>query len=1538
MKHITSKLLSLLLCLAMLMSMVPAAYADVETEGASGKNTPTETNGGASEQDDAYDDAPDTAVVQSTAAATTDAAKVGETGYTTLDDAIKAAKDGDTVTLLADRTEDVTITTSITLDLNSKTLTNTNAGKATISVTGGTVTVKNGTVIGGTSYYNIEVTKNSNADLILENVTATAGNTGSSMIDNYGDLTINSGDYSGGLDTIKNEPNAKLTITGGKFTLEKGTSDGFTGVVFNYGELNISDGEFIQSDKSAPYGQAQVIHTDKNGNAVPRTTITGGSFINECARSTAWTVRQTNAAGGCTEVKGGTFNKKVTASYLADGYTQVENADGMYSIDQYVAMIGTTGYKTLAEAITAANESASNKTITLLQDVMVADQIVIKNVNDKAITLNLGGKTLTSTLDANGYSLRTGTKVTIKNGTYKGTGDARGIGAYADFVLDGVKVDVVGLVGVACSTGGKTYIIKNSEVKAGYAVCNFADNATIMISDSKLTGNGNVFYHNGSNYGLKLTVSNSTITGTGNDCCGVYISGSTSAQANAANQNGAGGHQQASFTNCTISGTNGIEVKYTDLTLNGCTVKTTAAESRYTQDNNGPAASGFAVVSTDNAMNGATPKPEGTITITGDGNYNGLVGLGALDSVKTNYEGFKDETIQVSGGTFSSKVLPEYCATGFVPKDNGDGTYGVEVDTSVAEVNGVKYKTLQAAIDAALRKATVKLLADTKENVTISTPYVTLDLNGHTLNGSTGERKPALTITARVTVMDSSAAQTGTIMREDTAENSGVSSHYVIDVQGGGWLTFESGTVKNDSGAGGTKGASLVRVGDDSVAKYPGLNIKGGTFTQDNFIVIKVDRGDLFLNGGTLNCANSYAVENWHRATIKGGTVNGNVSSWTYSSGLNSELTINGGTVNGNVESVSYDGAEGKLAKVAITGGTVNGTLSTKRYGEEAAPSKDMATIEVTGGTFSSDPTKYVVEDSAVTNNSDGTFGVAKAYLAKVGDTSYYTMDEAFKAQTASGAEIVLLRDYTTGSTFNSGSVARVVNLNGYTWTCTGTDANSAAFEINNPNASLTVKNGKIVSSQLVGLIPSAMGGTIKYDNSSLTFENVEMCTTATSGIETNGNNTNDSVTLKNSTLNVPNGFGIYFPSSGSLTIDNSTINAKTMGVQVCAGSLSINAGSTITVSGGPVVKTENDGAIQDGAAISIVNRKGYKGLDKIEVTGGTFTAKSGNAAIKAYDWQNNTAADFTASDKVSVSGGTFSSAVKPEYCAPGFVPKANSDGTYGVTRHSSGSSSYDPTYSVSTPSKTENGSVTVSPKSASKGDTVTITVKPNSGYVLETLTVTDKNGNELTLKDKGDGKYTFTMPAGKVEVKATFMEDNSMLNFFYDVPNGAYFYEAVKWAVKNGITTGVGNDLFAPEQPCTRAQIVTFLWRAAGSPEPKTMSSFTDVPASAYYAKAVAWAVENGITNGMTATMFAPDATCTRGQSVTFLHRALKGTASSSANFTDVKSDAFYADAINWAVANNVTNGTSNTTFSPDADCTRAEIVTFLYRAYQGK
>lgn len=209
--------------------------------------------------------------------------------------------------------------------------------------------------------------------------------------------------------------------------------------------------------------------------------------------------------------------------------------------------------------------------------------------------------------------------------------------------------------------------------------------------------------------------------------------------------------------------------------------------------------------------------------------------------------------------------------------------------------------------------------------------------------------------------------------------------------------------------------------------------------------------------------------------------------------------------------------------------------------------------------------------------------------------------------------------------------------------------------------------------------------------------------------------------------------------------------------------------------------------------------------------------------------------------------------------------------------RYNGGSSDGSSSYPITIPGKTENGSVTVSPKSASAGSTVTITVKPGSGYVLETISVTDKNGNDLKLTDKGNGKYTFTMPTSKVEIKVTFMEDNSVLNFFYDVPNDAYYYEAVKWAAENGITGGVGNSLFAPNQPCTRAQIVTFLWRSEKSPDASGTNTFEDVQSGAYYSVAVLWALDEGITKGYTATQFVPNGVCNRAQIATFIFRSMK-------------------------------------------------------------
>ena len=281
-------------------------------------------------------------------------------------------------------------------------------------------------------------------------------------------------------------------------------------------------------------------------------------------------------------------------------------------------------------------------------------------------------------------------------------------------------------------------------------------------------------------------------------------------------------------------------------------------------------------------------------------------------------------------------------------------------------------------------------------------------------------------------------------------------------------------------------------------------------------------------------------------------------------------------------------------------------------------------------------------------------------------------------------------------------------------------------------------------------------------------------------------------------------------------------------------------------------------------------------------------------------------------------------------------MAKAIEDAINALVRRSSGGSS-SPSYSVTTPSKTENGTVTVSPRSAEKGDTVTITVKPDSGYQLDDLTVTDKNGNELKLTDKGNGKYTFTMPAGKVEINTAFVKEVET-SPFSDVSASNYYYEAVKWAQEKGITGGIGNGLFGSNQPCTRGQIVTFLWRAAGSPVVNYAMNMTDVAEDAYYGEAVRWALSEGITTGTGDGKFSPDATCTRAQSVTFLFRAIGKIVDSKAEFGDVLTDSYYANAVAWAVENGITNGIGDGLFGPDNSCTRAQIVTFLFRAYQGK
>ena len=256
-----------------------------------------------------------------------------------------------------------------------------------------------------------------------------------------------------------------------------------------------------------------------------------------------------------------------------------------------------------------------------------------------------------------------------------------------------------------------------------------------------------------------------------------------------------------------------------------------------------------------------------------------------------------------------------------------------------------------------------------------------------------------------------------------------------------------------------------------------------------------------------------------------------------------------------------------------------------------------------------------------------------------------------------------------------------------------------------------------------------------------------------------------------------------------------------------------------------------------------------------------------------------------------------------------------------------------DPTYAVSAPTA-ENGKIAVSPRYAERGERVTVTLTPDEGFELESLTVTDSRGNELTLTDKGDGRYTFTMPARRVEIKASFVETVEV-SPFADVAIDAYCYEAVRWAISKDVTDGVGNDRFAPEQSCTRAQIVTFLWRAAGSPVVNYAMDLSDVAEDVYCAEAVRWALSEGITTGAGEGSFSPDATCTRAQAVTFLARALNANASGKAEFGDVPTDSYFAEAVAWAAANGVTEGVGGGLFGSDNSCTRGQIVTFLYRAY---
>ena len=842
----------------------------------------------------------------------------------------------------------------------------------------------------------------------------------------------------------------------------------------------------------------------------------------------------------------------------------------------------------------------------------------------------------------------------------------------------------------------------------------------------------------------------------------------------------------------------------------------------------------------------------------------------------------------------------------------------------------------------------------------------TLDLNGKTLTNKTGEHTiivengATLTITGNG-IVDNVSHGKAAVYNEGTVTLAGGTFKRSVEKgtyssysgNGNSWYTIANyGTMEINIGvtvenAGGY--SSMIRNGSDSVTDNCYLTIKGGNFAG-GINTVKNDRfGVLTINGGNFSNTAQYVIMNWNKAEITAGTFQ----------------TLD--TASAVLFTSAYDSDANTVGNLTISGGEFKRASDTQEMIVDHYDASNSGTATVTGGKFDADISKYIPTDYV--QSADGTvekLGETNA-VAKVGDTYYKTLADAVAAA-QDGDTITLLKDAELTSTLN---LAKNITIDGqgkYTIKA----ANSFTVGSDNKTYCVLYVSGEVTLKDVTvngnekcrvifcdkgkltidgatitnGKAPNFIGGV--YMTSSASFE---MKSGSITGNKNAKGYQNDEYLQYSSDL------WIGANANGALT----AINGGTIGnVFVNANAWSASNPGSFTMNGGTVTNLYvehdanygatfkyNDGTIEhlylskengNGQSIEVTPVKGViynGGVKEQDLVTLTMKYNDGATADSTYNVASGTTITLPTPRR---SGYTFNGWYDgSKFYAAGASYTVSATVTLNASwSYISSGSSYDPTYSVSTPSKTEHGTVTVSPKSASKGDTVTVTVKPDSGYVLETLTVTDKNGNELTLKDKGNGKYTFTMPAGKVEVKATFMEDNSMLNFFYDVPNNAYFYEAVKWAVKNGITDGVGNNLFAPEQPCTRAQIVTFLWRAAGSPEPKgAASGMTDVVSGSYYEKAVAWAIENGITTGTTTSTFSPDATCTRAQAVTFLARALKAKAASAAEFSDVPTGSYFADAVAWAAANGVTEGIGGGLFGSDNDCTRGQIVTFLYRAY---
>lgn len=629
----------------------------------------------------------------------------------------------------------------------------------------------------------------------------------------------------------------------------------------------------------------------------------------------------------------------------------------------------------------------------------------------------------------------------------------------------------------------------------------------------------------------------------------------------------------------------------------------------------------------------------------------------------------------------------------------------------------------------------------------------------------------------------------------------------------------------------------------------------------------------------------------------------------------------------------------------------------------------------VTGGETEADIPQADMEDEAEHDGAEQT-----SSAAEINGTPYDTLEAAIAAAEENDV-IQLLRDVELDATglANSQSaltISRSVTLDGGGHRLFAKEGTFAVTGDNGGGPSLVnVQDGAAVTLRDITLDggSAAKHGLNVYHAGTLSLENVTISNCrwyalvvnntelSVNGLTTSGNqwginiDQGSRVTLSNA--EIVEGDSVVFEGqdgSGSLTVESGSFqNIKTQGA---------STGGTLTINGGTIASVSNeagaDVAITGGTVTGQVSNSGS---GSISVTGGSFTTADVEAfvdpdqtVILTLDPAGGSCQVKTLAVASGAAVGTLPVPVREGHRFTGWSTAASGgtavteDTTFDAAatlyaqweqESSSGDSDSGDTdgdYLI-TVDRVSGGTLRVNPGRADKGDTVTITVTPKSGYELKKLTVTDSRGDAVETRSAGEGRYTFVMPGSRVSVSASFAraEEPEKLPFT-DVSNSAYYYDAVLWAAEEGITSGVTGSTFAPGRGCTRAQLVTFLWRANGSPEPASRENpFTDVSSSAYYYDAVLWAVEKGITTGVTGSTFAPDALCTRGQAAVLLWRANGAPQVSQEHpFRDVAEDAYYEDAVSWAVHGGVTQGTTGSTFAPDETCTRAQIVTFLYRA----